>query len=166
MDIVVLTGGVSVGTYDFVPQVLADLGAEQLFHGVKQKPGKPFLFARTDRQLFFGLPGNPLSCHLGFHRYVSAAVRKMSGHNARLRCFQGELAGPVASTGSRTHFMLGRAEQVADSHSPWRISPLPAASSADIFRTCSANCYIEVPPSNRMFLTGESCPCTWLGDQL
>ena len=83
VDIVVLTGGVSVGTYDLVPQALADRGAEKIFHGVKQKPGKPLLFARSDRKLFFGLPGNPLACHLGFHRYVSAAIRKMSGARTR-----------------------------------------------------------------------------------
>ncbi len=71
-DIVVLSGGVSVGTYDFVPQALARIGAETLFHGVKQKPGKPLLFARKGPRLFFGLPGNPLSCHFVFHRYVRA----------------------------------------------------------------------------------------------
>jgi molybdopterin molybdotransferase len=165
MDIVVLTGGVSVGTYDLVPQVLADIGAERVFHGVKQKPGKPILFARTNRQLFFGLPGNPLACHLGFHRYVSAAIRKMSGQDAQLR-FLGELAGSVESKEGRTHFVPGRAEPAIDSSAPWRIAPLIAASSADLFRTCNANCYIELPSLNRTLLVGETCPFTWLADQL
>jgi molybdenum cofactor synthesis domain-containing protein len=162
MEIVVLTGGVSVGTYDLVPQALADLGAEKVFHGVKQKPGKPILFARTDRQLFFGLPGNPLACHLGFHRYVSAAIGKMSGHNVQRRCFWGTLAEPLESKAGRTHFAPGYAEPSTDSHCEWRITPLFVASSADIFRACSANCYIEVPPLGRTLLAGETCPFTWL----
>ena len=133
-DIVVLTGGVSVGTYDLVPHVLADIGAEKVFHGVRQKPGKPILFARTDRQLFFGLPGNPLACHLGFHRYVSAAIGRMSGHNVQHRCFRGTLVEPIESKAGRTHFAPGCAEPANDSHSAWRITPLSVASSADIFR--------------------------------
>jgi molybdopterin molybdotransferase len=160
-DIVVLTGGVSVGTYDCVPQALAGIGAETIFHGVKQKPGKPLLFARTGRSLYFGLPGNPLACHLGFHRYVSAAIRKMSGCAPR-RYFQGELAGPVESKGGRTHFVPGRAEPAGDSRSPWRLAPLSGASSADVFRTAGANCYLEVPPLGRTMRAGETCPFTWL----
>ena len=124
------------------------------------------LFARTDRQLFFGLPGNPLACHLGFHRYVSAAIRKMSGHGRTTVVFLGELAEPVESKGGRTHFVPGRAEPAIDSHAPWRIAPLPAASSADIFRTCGANCYIEVPAVDRTLLAGETCPFTWLAGQM
>ena len=165
IEIVVLTGGVSVGTYDLVPQVLADIGAERVFHGVKQKPGKPILFARTDRQVFFGLPGNPLACHLGFHRYVSAAIRKMSGRDAQLR-FLGELAGPIESKENRAHFVLGRAEPMTDSHATWRIAPLIAKSSADIFGTCGADCYIELPAFNRILPAGETCPFTWLGDRM
>ncbi len=164
VDIVVLSGGVSVGTYDLVPQALAGLGAEKVFHGVKQKPGKPLLFARTDRQLFFGLPGNPLPCHLGFHRYVSAAIRRMSGQDARGRCFRGELAQPVEAKAGRTHFVPGWAEPAADS--PWRVTPLPAASSADIFRTSAANCYLEAPPLGRTMLAGETCPFTWLSERV
>jgi molybdopterin molybdotransferase len=160
VDIVVLTGGVSVGTYDFVPQALADIGAEKVFHGVKQKPGKPMLFARTDRQIFFGLPGNSLACHLGFHRYVSAAIRKMSGSDARCRHFSGELTSSAESKGDRTHFVPGWAELPVGSPATWRLTPLPARSSADIFRACGANCYIEVPPLNRSILAGETCDFT------
>jgi molybdopterin molybdotransferase len=160
-----LTGGVSVGSYDYVPQALAGIGAETVFHGVKQKPGKPLLFARTERSLFFGLPGNPLACHLGFHRYVSAAVRKMGGQGGPRRPFQGELAGTVESKGGRTHFVPGRAEPAGDSCWPWRLAPLSGASSADVFRTAGANCYLEVPPLGRTLRAGEACAFTWLSDQ-
>lgn len=62
-ELVVLTGGVSMGRYDLVPESFRQIGAERLFHKVSQKPGKPLLFARRGRQLFFGLPGNPLAAH-------------------------------------------------------------------------------------------------------
>ena len=174
-DIVVSSGGVSVGTYDLVPQVLADIGAEKIFHGVKQKPGKPLLFARQPaptsgyppgarRQLFFGLSGHPLACHLGFHRYVSAAIGKMSGHKVQLRCSRGKLAETVESKADRTCFVPGFAEPATDAQFAWCVTPLSAASSADIFRTCGANCYIEVPPLGRTLLAGETCPFTWLAE--
>jgi hypothetical protein len=59
----------------------------------------------------------------------------------------------------------GRAEPVNDSRFPWRIAPLSAASSADVFRTSSANCYLEVPPLGRTMPAGETCPFTWLGER-
>jgi molybdopterin molybdotransferase len=186
-DIVVLSGGVSVGSYDLVPQALVEIGAESVFHGVKQKPGKPLLFARAGRRLFFGLPGNPLGCHLGFHRYVSAAARRMSGQEAMPRCYEGQLTEPVESKGDRTHFVPGIAALVNDAEmhsvprlacptvfspgatiglptvfSRWCLTPLPGASSADVFRTCMANCYIEVPPLNRIIQAGETCRFTRL----
>lgn len=60
-DVIIATGGVSVGDYDFIPLVLKDLGFEIIFHGVAQKPGKPLLFAKKNGKFFWGLPGNPIS---------------------------------------------------------------------------------------------------------
>jgi molybdopterin molybdotransferase len=79
-DAVVLSGGVSVGAYDFVPAAVSDVGARTLIHGVRMKPGKPFLFALApeDRPIF-GLPGNPLSAAVGLHEFVLPALRRMSG---------------------------------------------------------------------------------------
>ncbi|NQU11503.1 molybdopterin molybdotransferase MoeA [bacterium] len=70
-DVVVLTGGVSKGRYDFVPGVLERIGVRQVFHRVRQRPGKPLWFGvGPQRQLVFGLPGNPVSCLVCLHRYV------------------------------------------------------------------------------------------------
>jgi molybdopterin molybdotransferase len=162
LDIVVLSGGVSVGAYDLVPEALARHGTETVFHGVKQKPGKPLLFARKERRLFFGLPGNPLACHLGFHRYVAAAARKMSGRPAWPQPFQGQLTAAIESKGGRTHFLPGRAEPAADPPAGWRVEVLGGASSADIFRGCRANCYVELPPAARTCQAGDICSFTWL----
>ncbi len=163
VDIVVLTGGVSVGSYDFVPQALAGIGAETEFHGVQQKPGKPILLARKGPRLFFGLPGNPLACHFGFHRYVSAAIRGMSGRAAMRHVFRGELVHAVESKGGRVHYLPSRAEVAMDSPTGWRVEVLPSTSSADIFHGCRANCYVELPADARVYQAGEASGFTWLG---
>jgi molybdopterin molybdotransferase len=164
-EIVVLTGGISVGTYDFVPEALEGIGAETIFHGVQQRPGKPILFARKGSRLFFGLPGNPLSCHFGFHRYVSAAIRQMCGRVAVRGVFRGELAQVFESKskGGHVHYLPSRVEAAEDSVTGWRVDVLPGVSSADIFRGCRANCYIEIPADARVYQAGEAVHFTWIG---
>jgi molybdopterin molybdotransferase len=77
--IVLLTGGVSLGDYDFVPDVVEKLGARILFHQLKLQPGKPSLFATTDDKYIFGLPGNPVSSFLQFHLFVKTLIMKLMG---------------------------------------------------------------------------------------
>ncbi len=78
--IVLSTGAVSMGRYDFVPKALQRLGAEILFHKVAIRPGKPLLFAKLpDGTLFFGLPGNPISVAVGLRFFVEPALRRMLG---------------------------------------------------------------------------------------
>ena len=79
-DVVLLTGGVSKGKFDFVPSVLAALGVEKIIAGVAQRPGKPFWFGVTpQRTPVFALPGNPVSASVCFRRYVVPALGKMLG---------------------------------------------------------------------------------------
>lgn len=79
-QIIVSTGGVSVGAHDLVPHALAAIGATVHFHGVAMRPGKPVLFATlADGTPFFGLPGNPVAAAVGFRFFVTAAVRAMLG---------------------------------------------------------------------------------------
>jgi molybdopterin molybdotransferase len=161
-DVVLLTGGVSAGDYDLVPEALERFGAETLFHKVKQKPGKPLLLARKERQLIFGLPGNPLACHLGFSRYVAAAVRVMQGLPPLVQPLQARLTGPVSYRGNRTFFGLARAERVPGVCGAWCVVPLSGVSSADIFTPCGANCYITVPPGVTEIPASELVPFTWI----
>lgn len=162
-DIVLLTGGVSVGTYDLVPGTLEEFGAELVFHRVMQKPGKPLLVASRGTQLLFGLPGNPLACHLCFHRYVASAVRLMEGKTASLLTLSGELAGEVRPKRGRTYFVTGRAITALDASPKWKLHPVPGVSSADIFASCGANCYMEVPPGAEPIPVGEELQFTWIG---
>jgi molybdopterin molybdotransferase len=79
-DVVLLTGGVSKGKFDFLPRVLDELGVRKLFQGVAQRPGKPFWFGLSPRRTpVFALPGNPASSYICLHRYVLPALAKMSG---------------------------------------------------------------------------------------
>jgi len=79
-EVVVLSGGVSMGKADFVPQVLADLGVEVVFHKVSQRPGKPLWFGKgPDDQLVFALPGNPVSALVCCRQYVIPALARASG---------------------------------------------------------------------------------------
>jgi molybdopterin molybdotransferase len=79
-DVVVITGGVSKGKLDHLPQALADLGVTQHLRGIAQRPGKPMWFGTTSRQTpVFALPGNPVSTYTCLHRYVLPALRVMAG---------------------------------------------------------------------------------------
>lgn len=79
-DIVITSGGVSAGDFDFVENVLEEIGAKVNFTSVAIKPGKPVTFATIDNKLFFGLPGNPLSVITTFEEFVKPAIKKMKGY--------------------------------------------------------------------------------------
>jgi molybdopterin molybdotransferase len=160
--IVVLTGGVSEGAYDVVPQALKMFGAEIVFHKVRQKPGKPLLFARNENQLLFGLPGNPLAAHLGFCRYVAAAARRMMGEAPVLEPILGRLASGVRADAQRTRFVLARARPDAADSTGWQIDPLGGATSADLFTPSGANCYVRVPPGEGGLDAGATIPFVWI----
>jgi len=163
-QIVLLTGGVSVGAYDLVPQALERYGAEVVFHRVSQKPGKPLLFGRKGSQLIFGLPGNPLASHFCFHRYVAAAIRCTEGRDPIADPVPGELARPVHPKRWRTYFVAALARRGVGADPSWEVHPSSGASSADIFASAGANCYAELPPGKAELPAGETVRFTWIGD--
>ena len=81
-DIMVLSGGVSMGDYDFTKAVFRDLGAEMNFWKLAIKPGQPLAFGKIQGKLAFGLPGNPVSSMVTFEQLVRPAMLKMSGHKS------------------------------------------------------------------------------------
>ncbi|MBK9175130.1 MAG: molybdopterin molybdotransferase MoeA [Flavobacteriales bacterium] len=111
-DIVVATGGVSVGDHDLMLPVLQELGATIHFHGVKQKPGKPMLFATLGRTPVFGLPGNPRAVMVAWHVYVLPFLRAMQGAGEPWpRSERLPLEGSLQLKGERAEF---RAAHVRD----------------------------------------------------
>ena len=105
-DVVVSTGGVSVGDLDFVKDALEAASFERLFWRVAQKPGKPLLFGRLAERPFFGLPGNPVSALVCFALYVRPALRRLQGHRRlHLPVVRARLAAPVRKTRGLTEFV-------------------------------------------------------------
>jgi molybdopterin molybdotransferase len=94
-DLLLLSGGVSMGDLDFVPGVLKDLGAQIVFHKLAVKPGKPTLFARRDNSFVFGLPGNPVSTFIIFEVFVKAFLCRLMGITNKPRVASGTLAKTI-----------------------------------------------------------------------
>lgn len=94
-DVLLLTGGVSAGDFDYVPACLRDAGAEILFHRVSVKPGKPTLFARRGPKFVFGLPGNPVSTFVIFELFVKPFLFRMMGLDWKPRLMRGTLSRNV-----------------------------------------------------------------------
>ena len=112
-DIIIFSGGVSVGPHDLVKQAAQEEGFEPLFWGVRQKPGKPLFVAHQAGSLFFGLPGNPVSALNCYTYYVHPIIQKMGGREFSWQIRQGLLAGPVRNAGSRVNFLRVRTEKKA-----------------------------------------------------
>ncbi len=109
-DILILSGGVSMGEYDFVPKLLSENSVESIFHHVKVKPGKPLWFGKKGSDTYvFGLPGNPVSVQTCFRVFVEPLIRKLAGNqtpeNPSLKL---PLASEVVSKTPREHYVPGR----------------------------------------------------------
>lgn len=152
-DILVLSGGVSMGKYDLVEQVLADLGAEFYFTGVAIRPGRPAVFGKCRDKLVFGLPGNPVSTMVTFELFVLPAVDVLHGGVPRpLPVFRAKLATKVREKGPITHFLPARIEW----HGPEaRVTQLPWQGSGDIVALALANGFLVVGPDRPEIEPGE-----------
>jgi molybdopterin molybdotransferase len=108
-EIVVVTGGVSVGEHDLVQETLRKLGANLEIWRVSIKPGKPFLFGRLGNAFVFGLPGNPVSTFVTFLQFVRPATLKMMGAaNTDLPKASGRLSVELSNDGERAHYFRGK----------------------------------------------------------
>ena len=152
-DILVLSGGVSMGKYDLVEQVLADLGAEFHFTGVAIRPGRPAVFATCRNKLVFGLPGNPVSTMVTFELFVLPAVDLLSGAAPRpLPIFRAKLATPVREKGPMVHFLPARIEWEGREA---RVTQLPWQGSGDIVALGLANGFLVIGPERPEIEPGE-----------
>ena len=111
-DLLLLTGGVSAGNFDYVPDCLRRLGAEILLHGVAVKPGKPTLFARRGEQHVFGLPGNPVSTFVIFELFVKPFLYRSMGIDWSPALHRGVVERPIRrAQADRTEFLPVRLRQ-------------------------------------------------------
>jgi len=137
-NVLIVTGGVSVGKYDLVTECLEELGVEKIFHGVLQKPGKPFFFGKKGNTMVFGLPGNPGSVMSCYYLYVQKAIQIMMG--ARLS-FLPKLKLPISSDYEKK---AGRAEFVKAQISGQSVSALSHQHSYKMNSFAVADCLIEL----------------------
>ncbi len=105
-EVVLITGGISVGDFDFVGNALQDLGVETIFYKVRQKPGKPLFFGKRGRTLVFALPGNPASALTCFYIYVCPALQRIAGETGfQLNPSTKESASHFVKRGNRAQFL-------------------------------------------------------------
>jgi molybdopterin molybdotransferase len=158
-DLILLSGGVSMGKYDLVEEVLQGLGAEFFFTGVKMQPGKPLVFGQLPAngefasQFFFGLPGNPVSTQVTFHCFVEPMLRAMSGSVVQgPRFLQATLAEDVAGKPGLMRVLPARWN--ADRIRP-EVRLVGWQGSGDLAANARANCYAVLPPEKERFRAGD-----------
>jgi molybdopterin molybdotransferase len=154
-DLLLLTGGVSMGRYDLVEPVLTELGAEFFFTGAKIQPGRPVVFGQVapDHKYFFGLPGNPVSTMVTFELFARPMVEALAGMSPRKLTFlHAQLASEVrVKTGLRRFLpaiLSGECENSQVHLVEWQ-------GSGDIAATARANCYVVIPPDRERIAAGE-----------
>jgi len=156
-NILVLSGGVSAGVLDLVPQVLAELGVEQVFHKIKLKPGKPLWFGvRRGRRpcLVFGLPGNPVSSLVCFQLFVRPAMASLAGQQGHgLTRVRARLASGFQHRGDRPTYHPAVFDSAGEAPT---IEPLRWQGSADLFGLSLANALAHFPAGDRHYAAGES----------
>jgi len=152
-DLLVLTGGVSKGKYDFVRQVLNDLGAEFHVESVAIRPGKPLVFGQVKGKRFFGLPGNPVSTYVTFEIFVRPALAQIGGGVWEDPIFfRARLAEPFRQKLGLTVFMPARVE----THDGGPVVRLVGwQGSGDLVGVAAANCFLVVHPAQTDLAAGD-----------
>ena len=160
-DVLILSGGVSAGKADFVPDVLTRLGVQKHVHKVAQRPGKPLWFGTlpsdetTTAKPVFALPGNPVSTVLCACRYVLPYLRASLGLPLAPVQFA-QLVAPVTFRPDLTYFLPVSLTSAPDGR--LLAQPLPGSGSADFANFTAANGFLELPPERAEFSKGEAFP--------
>jgi len=146
-DIIILSGGVSVGDYDLVPSALEKCGVRKIFHHVKQKPGKPLYFGKISDTLVFALPGNPASALTCFYEYVVPSIAIFTQADY-MRHVQLPLLNDVSKKPGLTHFLKGKTS----------INGVTILGNQESYKLNSfsvADCLVELEEERDEYLTGE-----------
>ena len=145
VDVLLISGGASVGEHDFTRRLLVEAGFEMLVSKTNLRPGKPLIVAQRGATLAFGLPGNPLAHFVCLNLFVRAALNRMSGHAGETIFQQGKLAATLTdAANARETFWPARAELV---HGSFYLTALRWSSSGDLTALASANALLRVPPN-------------------
>ncbi len=155
-EVLILSGGVSKGKADYVPQVLEELGAHQLFHRVQQRPGKPFWFGHTpEGKVVFALPGNPVSTFLCFYRYVKPWLMRSMGL-PEARQTMAVLTEDVIFDPPITYFLQVHVR--SSEQGIVQAYPHHGHGSGDFTNLLLCNGFLELPADRQTFRKGEKYP--------
>lgn len=159
-DVLITTGGVSVGDYDFTKPVLREIGAEIFFEKVSLKPGKPTVFARRKNCLVFGLPGNPVSAAVTFFVFVRAALLRMQkAKDSQLKRGFAVASGKIKGTKERDCLLPVRIE--TDARGKLLIKSLQFSGSSNFIAFSRANALVFVP-QNGFYEADDVCEILFL----
>ncbi|MGO3182150.1 MAG: molybdopterin molybdotransferase MoeA [Aequorivita sp.] len=149
-DILLISGGISVGDYDFVKQALLDNGVEEIFHKVKQKPGKPLFFGKKKNKFIFGLPGNPASALSNVYLYVLPLINRFKGEK--------ELHLLRLKTISKSSFQKkqGRAQFLKAKLSGEKVIILEGQGSGMLQSFAQANALVYLPENSTEIKIGDT----------
>ena len=157
-DAVLLSGGVSKGKADFLPQALREVGVEEIFHRVAQRPGQPFWFGQAPGgAVVFALPGNPVATFANYYRYVQGWLRQCQGQPAvASQPVFAELTGAIDFKPALTYFLAVRLEHAHDGR--LLAHPVPTAGSGDLAGLLVADGLLELPAGQTHFAAGSAWP--------
>lgn len=152
-DILILSGGVSMGEYDLVGEAMKDLNTHIYFEKVALRPGKPVIFGRKDKTFIFALPGNPVASFVTFELFVYPAIRKMMGfadvHRTTLKA---SLETEILVRRKRREY---RPAFLRMHNNTWLVSPVEWHGSADLLATTKANCLLVVREDAEKLAAGQ-----------
>jgi molybdopterin molybdotransferase len=152
-DMLLLSGGVSMGKFDLVEQALKSLGAKFFFTGALIQPGKPVVFGEVGSIPFFGLPGNPVSVMVTFELFARQMVEALSGAQPeRMRSAKAKLKKEFKTKTGLTRFLPARLDGGLDDP---EVEVVPWQGSGDMLAAARANCYLVVPPDREKLAKGE-----------
>jgi molybdopterin molybdotransferase len=153
-DMLIISGGVSMGKFDFIPKALSELGVTNHFHKIKQKPGKPMWYGTTEiGKQVFALPGNPVSCTVCLRRYTIPAILKSLGYLQK--SFKVKLAEKVIFKKEMTLF---KPVCLEIKNSELLVHPLKINGSGDFNSLGTTSGFIELPSDQDEYIAGESYP--------
>lgn len=148
-DLIILTGGISMGKYDLVADCLEKIGVEKAFHKVAQKPGKPLYFGTKENTLFFALPGNPAAVITSYYEYIYPTIKKMMGfENTQLKTIRLPLLDDVKIKSNRSNFLKGKLEEDG-------VRVLFGQDSHILSSFAIADCLIYLPKGIELWRKGE-----------
>jgi molybdopterin molybdotransferase len=161
IDVLITTGGVSVGKYDYVPEIFESLDVDIKFRKVNIKPGKPMIFGtynQEDHTIFvFGLPGNPVSSFVGFQLFIKNNIYGLFGVDYQNK-INANLLDDIRKKDDKRHFMRGLLRYDKELKK-YFVEKLVSQSSGNIVTTSKANCLIVVEEDRKFIEKGESVEC-------